>query len=691
MKPFFIFFLLFVSICCTGQEKNVLQKDTLTASRVLEEVTVHAFQSGLRWKETPAAIARIGSVEMNRYGNQSLVPVFNSIPGIRMEERSPSSYRLSIRGSLLRSPFGIRNVKIYWDEIPLTDAGGNTYLNLADMNMISSAELLKGPAASMYGAGTGGALLLHTALSFTDSATNRFVTGIGGGSYGLFQQQSGWQYSSNHFASVLQQTHQQADGYREQSASRKDVVKWQMQWQQKKTLWQVLMFYTDLFYETPGGITLAQMQQNPQLSRQAAGTLPGAVQQKTAVYNKTLFGAIRNEIYLSPSFRWESFFSANHTLFTNPFITNYEIRGEANYAAGTSVIFEKKKKNLAVQWSTGAEWLYNRSLISDFGNRSGKADTVQFKDDIHATQWFAFTQVQLNWAKHWVLTAGLSLNNQTFHYRRTTDPLSIFTHKKITAVLTPRIAITYRLTPDISLYSLLAKGFSPPALAEVRPSDGNYYGNLEAEYGWNFETGIKGELAQKRIRFDIAAYFFHLTNAIVRRTNTSGAEYFVNAGGTKQNGIEGYLSYDILKNSAKIPGGLRIWTSYSYQPYRFTDYQQSGINYSGNQLTGVPVHIWITGMDIEPGKHLYGNLSLNCTGALPLTDANDVYADAYQLLQAKLGYRGGREERSWDIFAGIDNLLNQRYSLGNDINAAGKRYYNPAAGINFYTGMIYRF
>ena len=42
-----------------------------------------------------------------------------------MEERSPGSYRLSIRGSLLRSPFGVRNVKLYLDDFIFTDAGGN--------------------------------------------------------------------------------------------------------------------------------------------------------------------------------------------------------------------------------------------------------------------------------------------------------------------------------------------------------------------------------------------------------------------------------------------------------------------------------------------------------------------------------------------------------------------------------------
>ena len=77
-----------------------------------------------------------------------------------MEERSPGSYRINIRGSSLRSPFGVRNVKVYWNDIPVTDAGGNTYFNQFAWNNFSSIEVVKGPVGSMYGAGTGGLLIM---------------------------------------------------------------------------------------------------------------------------------------------------------------------------------------------------------------------------------------------------------------------------------------------------------------------------------------------------------------------------------------------------------------------------------------------------------------------------------------------------------------------------------------------------
>jgi iron complex outermembrane receptor protein len=69
---------------------------------------------------------------------------------------------------LLRSPFGVRDVKIYFDEIPLTDAGGNTYLNAIDIGNIRHVEILKGPDGSLFGANSGGVVLLSP-VNRTDS------------------------------------------------------------------------------------------------------------------------------------------------------------------------------------------------------------------------------------------------------------------------------------------------------------------------------------------------------------------------------------------------------------------------------------------------------------------------------------------------------------------------------------------
>ncbi|MGO8055816.1 TonB-dependent receptor plug domain-containing protein, partial [Rhizobium leguminosarum] len=88
-----------------------------------------------------ASIKVISVTTADRYNKTSLVNGFNSVAGVRMEERSPGSYRVNIRGSSLRSPFGVRNVKVYWNNIPITDPGGNTYFNQFSYNNFSSIEI----------------------------------------------------------------------------------------------------------------------------------------------------------------------------------------------------------------------------------------------------------------------------------------------------------------------------------------------------------------------------------------------------------------------------------------------------------------------------------------------------------------------------------------------------------------------
>jgi iron complex outermembrane receptor protein len=194
-------------------------------------------------------------------------------------------------------------------------------------------------------------------------------------------------------------------------------------------------------------------------------------------------------------------------------------------------------------------------------------------------------------------------------------------------------------------------------------------------------------LDNERLEFDVAAYNFSLQNAIVRRTNAIGQEYFVNAGSTVQNGMEGMLKFHLISNKKQWISHCELFSSYSFQPYRFETYQQTTNNYNGNALTGVPKNTWVSGMNIENKNGFYWRFSINCTSSIPLTDANDAFANAYQLVQSGIGFHNN--EKTINIQLGIDNLLNQNYSLGNDINAAGKRYFNPAPSRNFFLTFKY--
>jgi iron complex outermembrane receptor protein len=130
----------------------------------------------------------------------------------------------------------------------------------------------------------------------------------------------------------------------------------------------------------------------------------------------------------------------------------------------------------------------------------------------------------------------------------------------------------------------------------------------------------------------------------------------------------------------------------TWYDFSFATYKVNTADYSGNDLTGVPGHTVLLGIDLEARPGMYVQASVNRTSAIPLNDANDQYADPYTLVQGRIGWkRALKGEKGIDIFLGVDNALNQGYSLGNDINAFGRRFYNPAAVRNYYGGLRFSF
>lgn len=681
MKPYLIITLLILPFITRAQ---------LTDTALMQPVTVKGFETNRKLFETPASVNLINDKDIQRFSGASLVPVVNNLPGVRMEERSPGSYRLSIRGSLLRSPFGIRNIKVYLDDLPFTDAGGNTYLNLIEPAALQNAEILKGPASSLYGAGTGGAVILNTAAVKNTDTKNKVKLQVLGGSYGLLSQNLQWQQQTNKNNLQLTQSHLQSDGYRENSRLRKDVLHFSSTHiLGDKDVLKVHLLLADLFYKTPGGLTLAQWQANPKQARPATPALPGAVQQHAAIYNKTVFAGLSNTYRLSN--KWSNATSAvlSYTDFKNPFITNYEKRKEASRGIRTKMIYDAVNTGkAAVKLIGGAEWQTTFSHINNFGNKAGVADTVQSKDEINAYQRFYFLQADAAVKNKLFINAGASINQFTYRYVRTSDnPVKPKRTKDFDVVFSPRIAATYTITKNIAARVVVSKGFSAPTIAEVRPSEGSFFESLQAEYGWNYEAGVRGSFLQNHFVYDVNVYEFNLNNAIVRRTTNAGAEYFVNAGGTKQKGLEAMLSYQIKERKQNSVSYFKMSSSLTLNNYRFKNYKIAAADFSGNKVTGVPATVFIVAADAFFKNRFYINLTYNYTDKLPLTDANSFYAEDYHLLQGKAGCKLKIKKINLDIFAGADNIFNEQYSLGNDINAVGNRFYNAAPLRNYFAGI----
>jgi len=180
--------ILFFIGCIVVHVSTAQTRIDTTMSATLDSVVVTAFRIQVKGQTIPASIAQISRKTLAQEVNGTLLPAFNMVAGVRMEQRSEGSFRLAIRGSSLRSPFGVRNVKVYWNDVPFTDPTGNTYLNIIPFALMNGIDIIKGPVGAAYGLGTGGAVLLQSNFD-ADSVMHTSTTlQLRAGSFGYFGQ-----------------------------------------------------------------------------------------------------------------------------------------------------------------------------------------------------------------------------------------------------------------------------------------------------------------------------------------------------------------------------------------------------------------------------------------------------------------------------------------------------------------------
>ena len=661
------------------------QQDT---TKRLKEVEIKPYFSVQPLLRATGSIGLIDRSLLEKQGGGSFVAAMNTIPGIRMEERSPGSYRLSIRGSLLRSPFGIRNVKIYFDDFPLTDAGGNSYLNALEVTAVNRIQILKGPQSSLFGANSGGVVLIQPLQLSADSiaATGKLETGA----YGTFRQSVSAGQQFKKYSINITQAYQRSDGYRDHSnMDRKYFQVLQQLDYSKKNKLKALIFYSDLHYNTPGGLNAAQYLEQPSSSRPAAGALKSAIEQKAGIYSNTLFGGLSNDWVINDHLKHIVSVFSSYTDFKNPFITNYEKRKELTLGLRSYLEYQKKSHSFNYRFNIGLESTQTSSDIANYNNNLGQAAALKASDKLKAASNFAFVHLNIDFLNKWLVELSASGNLYQYTYQSIAPLASDKKNNHFKFQLMPRIALSYLLSPDLALRGTISKGYSPPTIAEIRASDQVINVNLQSESGWNHEAGIRYQSPNRRFNLDLTGFYYRLQNAIVRRLNQNENEYFINAGGTKQWGLESSFSFWLVPlNPSKFIRGLQFNNAFTLSHFKFDHYADNNVDYSGNQLTGVPKQVIINSIDL----HFPGQWSVfaqhNYTSSLPLNDANTVYAKKYHLVQARISWNALKlGKSSLALFTGADNLLNEKYSLGNDLNAAAGRYYNAAAGRNFYAGL----
>lgn len=650
------------------------------STTLISEVRIDAYKKPTAFINSTKSVSVISENLLNQNTPERMLESINQIAGARMEERSPGSYRISLRGSTLRSPFGVRNVKVYLDDFILSDASGNTYFNVISPELIDRMEIYKGPESGDYGAVTGGTALLKTKSSENLSAN------LSVGSYGTFNQSIDFSKQiGKHFFEVFQ-NYYQTDSYRDQSkVQRKQIfVKDNFQYSEKGLL-KAILVYSDLDYQTPGGLTLEQMNFNRKQARPNTAAVPGAEEQNAGIRNKMVLAGISNEYQFTPNFSHFILVQGSYVDFENPFITNFENRFEKNFALRTHFNYEKNWDKVSLAYRLGFEGGMNDILIKNYDNNKGFEGNPQNFDQLKNSSGFYFLSQKLNFNEKLFTDVSVSVNSNSYDWERL-FPRAENGNIHFKNQWLPNFGLTYLLGKGFSARGKIGKGNSAPTNEEIRSSTQEFNQNLSPEYGWNKEIGIRKQFGN--FLFVEGSYFdFRMKDAIVRRQNDAGQEFFVNSGETVQKGFEVLLESKNFNLKNDFFSNFKFRFSGNFYDFKFKNYQQNDNNFSGNDVTGVPKTTINSLLNFTFFKKLNVDYSHFYTSKMPLNDANTVWSEPNLIGNIQFRYPVDFEKTRVNLYLQIQNLYNEDYVLGFDINAFGNRYYNPAAKRNFVLGM----
>ncbi len=675
--------------------KTSISPDTVaidTAAVQLSETVVTAYNRPQKLLDVPGSVTNIGQVVIDRENpSVNLLPVLHFAPGVFVHEGATNTNRVTIRGIGARIPYATGKIRAYFNNIPLTNTSGITFIQDIDPSVVQSINVIKGPASSIYGAGLGGtiAITAREPVSRTNGITNRFQAG----SFGFIRNSTTLDLVGTQHATSLVYSHIQSDGYRQNNAFRRDALTSVTQFTLgDNTRATLLILYTDLHSQIPSSIDSLTYTEHPY--RAAANWL------KTAGYedSRRLLGGIGATHFIAPEL-WADF-----SLFTTwhdekemrPFDVFYEER------TGVGTRFTLRHRyhigNQVIETAIGGEGMYEKYLYCNYENIGGEGVQGSLVSDNReaALTYNLFLQGDLNTGK-WIWSGGINLNRTNVRYtdQFENQEVDLSGQYSYSAIVSPRLSTSYRLIPGHRTYATISHGFAPPSLAETLTPEGRINPEIKPEKSWNFEWGIRGQFNRNRIYYDVGLYRMYVQDLLVAERVGEDAWVGRNAGASLHQGLEAELHWVINqgnKSATRFLEESSLRTNYAYNHFYFTDFIDQDQDHSGKRLPGVPRHVVHTVFYNESTHGLYAYLGLRYVGTMAMNDGNTRFTPSYLVSDITFGFRHTFSKRlDVTVFLKTLNLFDHHHPSMILVNAPSfggpPRYYYPGLPRHFRTGV----
>jgi len=550
-----------------------------------------------------------------------------------------------------------------------------------DFGSAGRIEVIRGPAAALYGSASGGVIRIETERGPADPFLE---TRLSAGEDGFFKAQfkgGGEQGRLNYLVSGSRLLY---DGYRDNSRTEnvKFNAKLHTRFDSGAELTTVVNLIDIPVQDDPGGLTAEEAQADP--SRARARNL--------------LFDAGEEVAQRKLGFAYRRPVAGDHELRANAYLVHRDFANKLPFTDGGQVAFER------VFFGGGASYAFDAGRFrvlagfdaghqhdarKNYDNLDGERGPLALDQDERVTGAGLFLIPEISLTERLTLSAALRHDRVAFDVDDRFESDGDDSGELVFRESSPMGGLRWELRPGLNLYGNVATSFETPTTTEFdHPSGGGFNNDLQPQTAVSYEAGLRGRIDDTSwpLRVDLAVFAIDVEDALVpfESAGSPGREFYRNAGSTRKRGVELALTAEPAKR-------LTAAVSYTYSNFEYETFTTPDGEFAGNTLPGIPEHFGNLRLVYRDPGGFFASWNTRLVGPLYADDANTTRVDGYSVSDLRIGLE--RELGRWTVagFLGLNNVFDAGYPANVRLNAFGGRYYEPAPERHIYGGLRLRY
>lgn len=636
--------------------------------------------------------------DLNRNNPAAIDQTLSTMPGLQVDKRTNfGGQRIVLRGYGNDQKFNNWGIKAYWNNMPLTTAEGITTLDDIDFAYVTNVEVIKGPAATMYGGGVGGAVRFYTRPDFTKGASVSENAMFG--AFKTFQSRTQLNVADDNYSVSAAYGHLETDGYRPNGSGLKNFFN--VNGTVKLGKKDQLSFFASQAYSYEH--TSGQISYNDYYAGIDNGNA-AYIRKNAGTKIKSTRVGLSNMVSLTSNFRnYTTLFYYNGNT-ESVSAGAYGITSAPNVGLRSTFTLKNEFKDFENRLDFGAEIQNSASTTSSYRftgsetiplQTTGMKDASYFKYNNNQSTYFVIDYLTY---KPWGLTllAGLSANRTNYDRKDLYALPELIPgrkdqsfNKKYDMAYTPHFALQKEWKHQIFNLSYSEGYNSPTAASSFITATNTVNDDLKPERARMFDFSVHGLLLNTKLDYRISAfridYSDKLAQLLIPGSIVPGQTYWTNTGSQKNTGLEFSVGYQYRTENSFIervvPFVNLSYYDTKYKNFSVYDpkYQDPNTGktigklmvYDHKTVVGVPRNKYAVGLDIftKPGFYLVN--TYNYLGNVYADFNNTNQVKGFGLLNSKLGFKKSFNKLDVDVYVMGNNLTSQvNYTflfLGNNI------------------------